>query len=237
MVATLLAIALLGDIERAPDNRKAYDQILELIYSRALHDPLQKLAMAQREWKAAKGANSSKSPQGKATRNQHDLAKDAVRLTKLKWKDWPPPILELTFPAEATVGGEPPFGQITFGKLRSEVRVTFQTPGRGYYPERTKRLKTVKHKSRYAVLRVIDAHSMEVVEYYMGTVETYVRGQKTITHEWVTSSPVRIEGLPTAGAVEEISEINIGGKFFEDRGMLPRFPNGTTKIRVLRFLQ
>ena len=155
MVTTLLAITitLLGDIARAPNNLKAYDQILELIYSRAFHDPLQKLAIAEREWKAAKAANRSKSPQGKAARKQLDLAKDAVRLTKLKWKDWPPPILELTFPGAATVGGEPPFGQITFGKLRSEVSVTFQKPGRGYYPNRTKRLKTVKHKSRYAVLR------------------------------------------------------------------------------------
>ena len=140
-------------------------------------------------------------------------------------KNWPPPIMELTFTGKPIQGGKPPNGKLTFGRLRTHVNVTVQKPGRGFYPQRTKKQKTVKHKSRYGVLRVIDAHSMEVVEHYMGSTQ------------YQNSDPVRIEGLPTAGAVEEISEINIGGKFFEDRGMLYRSNNSNEKIRVLRFLQ
>lgn len=65
---------------------------------------------------------------------------------------------------------------------------------------------------------------MEVVEYYRGA------------SQWQNSPPVRIEGLPTARAADEISEINIGGKFFEDRQML-RSTDNKKMIRVLRFLQ
>ena len=92
MVATLIAFALLGEIQRAPDNRQAYDDKVKLIYHTALFEPIKKREIAERAWKQSKATNGSKSPQAKAARKRLDLAIDTVRLTKIEWRNWPPPI-------------------------------------------------------------------------------------------------------------------------------------------------
>ena len=221
MVTTLLAITitLLGDIARAPDNSETYRQLVAQIYDDALADPLKEVKDASADLQSLKAANAP-SPLIKAARERLSLAKDTVRLTKIKWKNWPPPISEISL-----WGGSGVSSELPYGRLRSKIEWKIRMPGRGYYPERTKRWKKKTRKLRFVVVKVLGPYSMEVEERYVGGGVTFR-----------PAFPVRINGLPTLGAVTEVSEINIGGKFFEV-SWLPISPGSIFKTRVLRFLR